>query len=561
MAKRKSKSGNRKKKAAAAKATQTHITNLPVERIAYGGAGEHRRGNGDLEALAKSLEAVGLLEPIGVVPETFSSVRAAATSRETRYRVLYGRRRLAAARLLKWKTVAAVVHEINSPRERERLAALENLDRRDLNPVEEALTVCRQIEVVMGRKAGTLVGSAGDAVGIPAAAIEETAALFGRSVDWVRTRAILLRLAPPVRDLVAARRLPLGHAREIAKLADPETQSGVAEMAAADEDGGRADGLDQVKRHVEWHLQALRGIRWDPSVPFAGRPACATCPSNTANAEALFAGSGAADLAEARCLDKGCYEAKAAAAEKAFAQAVRSAETKQLASTAASIRPVLAEGLKAGPVVRELKKRRGEGPKPKTKPDGTRDTTARPGPPRPMTAEEKFEEAVDQWCEDNRLGRAIAEYMNGDPEVAVMLLVLSETGIVGWNPDSSSIDAVASILRGEGTSLDKAFLLARQVAARMSRWQTSGVHGWALTSVPETLTEPGAGILALVLEALPGLDVPPLPKREDFEDSAPPETEKPTQEETNGKKPKKTAKKKATKKKTAKKKTAKRAGA
>ena len=59
----------------------------------------HRKDLGDLERLAESLEAVGLLHPVVI---------------DTKNRLIAGQRRLEAAKLLKWKTVPVTVVDIEA---------------------------------------------------------------------------------------------------------------------------------------------------------------------------------------------------------------------------------------------------------------------------------------------------------------------------------------------------------------------------------------------------------------------------------------------------------------
>jgi ParB family chromosome partitioning protein len=80
----------------------------------------------DLQRLADSLEADGLLQPIVVTPTG------------DRFVVVAGERRLRAARLLNWTDIPAIVRTHVDDRTLIRLALLENLARTDLDPLEEA---------------------------------------------------------------------------------------------------------------------------------------------------------------------------------------------------------------------------------------------------------------------------------------------------------------------------------------------------------------------------------------------------------------------------------------
>jgi ParB/RepB/Spo0J family partition protein len=82
---------------------------------------------GDLDELAASLDTHGLLQPIVVRPE----------GAEGRYEIVAGHRRFAAAQKLDWRTIDAVVRKAD-PSEAFILTLVENLQRDDLSPKEEA---------------------------------------------------------------------------------------------------------------------------------------------------------------------------------------------------------------------------------------------------------------------------------------------------------------------------------------------------------------------------------------------------------------------------------------
>ena len=84
-----------------------------------------RRFLGDISALAESMQDYGLQQPI--------SVRANGD----RYTLTSGLRRLAAAQMLKWSTIAAFVRTVDADHAY-LLDLIENLQREDLSPEEEA---------------------------------------------------------------------------------------------------------------------------------------------------------------------------------------------------------------------------------------------------------------------------------------------------------------------------------------------------------------------------------------------------------------------------------------
>ena len=82
----------------------------------------------ELQELAQSMKEMGLLQPILVYP-----------TKEKKFVIIAGHRRVAAARLLGWKTIRAIVKNPPLKEEKHVLQLIENLQREDLSPIDEAL--------------------------------------------------------------------------------------------------------------------------------------------------------------------------------------------------------------------------------------------------------------------------------------------------------------------------------------------------------------------------------------------------------------------------------------
>lgn len=248
--------------------------------------------------LAESMASRGLLEPIVV------GVNGAFGAKGTIIHLVAGHRRLAAAKLLKWEWIRATVRTYTSDDELQLDRATENIHRLELNPVEEAYAVGGMIEAALpaARQAmadaalGSKALASDDIDDVRYAAqarrkaIELVAGKLGKSVTWVTDRAYLSRLDGPARQLVLDGRLPMQYAREICKVADPKRRSELAEEYAAGKGhGDRPGDFDELKFEVGRVLYSLAQVPWNKDVPFAGAPACTSCPHNSANQPALFA--------------------------------------------------------------------------------------------------------------------------------------------------------------------------------------------------------------------------------------------------------------------------------
>ena len=154
-----------------------------------------------LGELAASIRAHGLLQPV--------VVRELGTGR---YRLVVGERRWRAARLAGLDRVPAVVRESDDAGSIV-LALVENLQREDLNPIDEA----------HGYEALMEVGGVSQV---------DVAERVGKDRSTVANALRLLDLPPDVQGMLRAGRLSAGHGRALLSLATPEDRRRVAERAA-----------------------------------------------------------------------------------------------------------------------------------------------------------------------------------------------------------------------------------------------------------------------------------------------------------------------------------------
>ena len=148
--------------------------------------------DGRIEELARSIRSNGVIQPIVV------------RKSESGYEIVAGERRWRASQRAGLLKVPVVVRDI--PDERLLAAALiENIQREDLNPIEEAHAYRRL----------------SDEFGLTQEQIAES---VGKDRSSVANYVRLLRLPPEVRDHVGGRTLSMGHARALLSLPDAESQ-------------------------------------------------------------------------------------------------------------------------------------------------------------------------------------------------------------------------------------------------------------------------------------------------------------------------------------------------
>jgi ParB family transcriptional regulator, chromosome partitioning protein len=202
-----------------------------------------------LQQLADSIETHGVLQPIVVI------------ERGDAYTLIAGERRWRAAGMLKLQTIPAVVRTANEQEQLE-LALVENIQRSDLNALDEARAYRHLI----------------DHFGLTQ---ERVAASIGRSRPAVANTLRILDTAPLVQEAVADGRISGGHARALASLEDHsrqevllasvvarslsvrQTESLVAATrgSGAMERGARQHDLDPDVQHMEAQMREALGTK------------------------------------------------------------------------------------------------------------------------------------------------------------------------------------------------------------------------------------------------------------------------------------------------------------
>ncbi|KXK08346.1 MAG: ParB/RepB/Spo0J family partition protein [Candidatus Dojkabacteria bacterium] len=189
---------------------QAYIANLPIEQILpnpYQPRTEIKPET--LVELADSLREHGVIEPLIVTKKS-----------EGKYELIAGERRWRAAKLAKMPTVPVVVKEA-SPQQMLELAIVENIQRKDLNPLEEALAFEQLIKMFK-------LGQGDIAVKV------------GYSRPAIANKMRLLTLPEQVKKLLIDEKISEGHARAILGLVSKETMVEAAKITVRDKLSVRA---------------------------------------------------------------------------------------------------------------------------------------------------------------------------------------------------------------------------------------------------------------------------------------------------------------------------------
>jgi len=201
------------------RADRDALQSLALDRI---GSGRYqprtRMDEASLEELAQSIKAQGVMQPILVRPIAGD-----------RYEIVAGERRWRAAQRAGLKEIPALVRVVPDQTALA-LSLIENIQRENLNPLEEAQGIKRLIEEF--------------------GLTHETAALaIGRSRSAVTNLLRLTQLTAPVQALVLADKLDMGHARALLALPAGQQPAEAAKLVAAGLSVREAERLVQTMLH------------------------------------------------------------------------------------------------------------------------------------------------------------------------------------------------------------------------------------------------------------------------------------------------------------------------
>lgn len=164
---------------------------VPIEFVARSPRNPRRHfDENELQDLASSIRQHGIVQPVVV-----------RTVADNRFEIIAGERRWRAAQLAGFSEIPVIVRDVDDRTALE-LAIVENVQRSDLNPLEEALGYDQLIA-----EHGYTQNDLGE--------------IIGKSRSHVANSLRLLKLPEPVRDMLAEGSLSAGHARALVSTSDP----------------------------------------------------------------------------------------------------------------------------------------------------------------------------------------------------------------------------------------------------------------------------------------------------------------------------------------------------
>lgn len=222
-----------------------------------------------LAELAESIRQQGVLQPIGVRPIVDTD----------RFEIIFGERRYRAALMAELTEIPAVILHVSDETAAE-MAVTENLQRKDVTPIEEANAYQKLME--SGRYD-----------------VQSLAVQFGKNENYIRTRLKFVSLIPEIAELLEKDEITISVASEICRYGT-DIQKEVYYKHLKDSDSMLYDcwrGLKaaEVAKFIE------RDFTTDLSRYAFDKTLCASCPHNTNNMM-LFCEGGCGNCANRTCL-------------------------------------------------------------------------------------------------------------------------------------------------------------------------------------------------------------------------------------------------------------------
>ena len=177
-----------------------------------------------LNELAKSIEEYGVVQPV-IVKKSIKG-----------YELIAGERRTKAAKIAGLKVIPAIIKDFDDQQMME-IALIENIQREDLNPMDEAVSISNIIK---------LRGYTQD----------EFANKFGKSRTYVTNILGLLKLPEDVKKMVEKRTLSMSHARVLSKIDDEEKVVRFAKQVITDELSVRE--LEKITQNDKKEIEVVK---------------------------------------------------------------------------------------------------------------------------------------------------------------------------------------------------------------------------------------------------------------------------------------------------------------
>lgn len=238
---------------------------IPLSQIVVGNNPRRFFDPAEMNELVSSVREKGVIQPILVRPLNDG------------FQVVAGGRRYAAAKQAHGDDyeIPVVVRDLTDA-EAEELALIENVQRADMSPAEEAEAAAKILARCDGDR-------------------EEAAKRLGWTRSTLDKRLALMNCAQPVRDALVERKIKLGHAELIAGLSKDKQEGVLNALLKAPE----LVSVVELKVQIQKLANALSAAIFD-------KTDCAGCPHNSGNQQALFGEA----VDDGHCTNRDCWNTK-----------------------------------------------------------------------------------------------------------------------------------------------------------------------------------------------------------------------------------------------------------
>lgn len=259
---------------------------LDLDKVIRSSINPRRRFNeGALNELASNIRRHGVLQPILCRPKKVGD--------DEFFEIVAGERRWRASRIAEQPQVPAIVREMTDTEALE-IAVIENAQREDLHPLEEA------------EGFGALLKAYGHGEASSQSA-DDLAAKIGKSRTHIYNRLKLLQLIPDLRDAFFKDDFNATVAQQLARLPAKMQPKAFAALRKATADGEPINVRESAKLlRAQFHLRMDRAtFPIEDASLLEGAPACTQCPKMSGNEPDLFG-----DEPDNVCTDGDCFQGK-----------------------------------------------------------------------------------------------------------------------------------------------------------------------------------------------------------------------------------------------------------
>lgn len=291
---------------------------LDLDKVVRSTINPRRRFNeASLVELANNIRRHGVLQPILCRPTQMAG--------QEYFEIVAGERRWRASGMAAQPQIPAIVREMNDAEALE-IAVIENAQREDLHPLEEA----EGFEALL-RAYGHTESDASSA--------DDLAAKIGKSRTHIYNRLKLLQLIPDLRDAFFKDEFNATVAQQLARLPAKMQPKAFAALRKAAVDGETINVKESAKLlRAQFHLRMDRAtFPIDDAGLLSGAPACTKCPKMSGNEPDLFG-----DEPDNVCTDGDCFQSKKLAFNERIKDKAREAGLEVIEGEAA--RPLLKFG-------------------------------------------------------------------------------------------------------------------------------------------------------------------------------------------------------------------------